>query len=318
MVGRRPPRRGFTLIELLVVIAIIAILVGLLLPAVQKVRAAAARAKCQNNLKQVALGLHLYHDANDRFPHGTYNYIDIPDTTPAPYNNKQDRRCWAHDIWPYIEQGPLFDRFDAHMKTGASALAFPQLATVIPVLMCPADPVGPKTQTLWGDYGLTTQGFSGNYVANAGSTTFNDTSHTTSANLNGVLFAQSKVKFGQVTDGASNTALVSETVLVPDTTSNDVRGRYHNPSHGGVSFSTRLPPNDPTPDALRWCSATPPTHAPCVTATQFVFVLARSHHTGGANLAMVDGSVKFVSNAVDAATFRGLGSRNGSEVGSEW
>ncbi len=306
--------RAFTLIELLVVIAIIAILVGLLLPAVQKVRAAANRSKCSSNLRQVAIGLHLYHEANGRFPHGTYNYIDIPDTTPAPYNNRQDRRCWAQDLWPYIEQAPLYTRFEAHMATGASALAFRDLATVIPVLMCPSDPTSPKVQTLWGDYGNTTQGFSGNYVANAGSSTFNDTSHTTSSRLDGMFFALSKVRVTDVTDGASNTALVGELVLVPDTTSNDVRGRYHNPSHGGTLFSTMLPPNDPTPDRFRWCSSTAPSVAPCVTGTHNVFVLLRSQHTGGANLALVDGSVRFVANSVDPTTFRGIGSRNGNET----
>ena len=306
--------RGFTLIELLVVIAIIAILIGLLLPAVQKVRAAAARMKCSSNMKQVALALHNYHDARGTFPHGTYNLIDGTGWTPAPYNGTQDRRCWLHDILPYIEQDNLYGRFETHMRTGASALAFTGgYETVLPTMMCPSDPTSPKTQTYWGGTaGQPTQGFSGNYAVNAGNGYFETNG---GQNLNGVFFALSRVRMTDIGDGTSSTAFVSELILSPDTNGHDIRGRYWNPAHsGGVVFSTRLPPNNLVPDQMNWCQATPVRGAPCTWTGTAMFVSVRSYHINGVNLALADASVRFVPNSVNPNTFAALGSRNGGEV----
>jgi prepilin-type N-terminal cleavage/methylation domain-containing protein/prepilin-type processing-associated H-X9-DG protein len=316
MLRVRVRRDAFTLIELLVVIAIIAILIGLLLPAVQKVREAAARMKCSNNLKQLGIALHAYHDTNGRFPHATYNYIDSVGFTPAPYNNTQDRRCWAHDIMPYIEQDNLYTWFDNFMKTGQSALAFPGLDTVVvKTFMCPSDPTSPKTHTYWGGLtGQATQGFSGNYVLCGGNSYFNVNSYLDSANLNGMFYALSRTKMTDVTDGTSNTAMSSELILSPDTNGHDIRGRYFNPSHSGCIFSTRLPPNNLVPDQFDWCQATPVPRAPCVWVSNPMWVSARSYHTNGVNVGLADGSIRFVSNGVDIVAWQAIGSRNGGEV----
>ncbi len=316
------PRHGFTLVELLVVIAIIAMLVTLLLPAVQAARESARKTQCINNLRQISLALINHHDTRGHFPHGNYNYIDSTFSTPPPYNDMQDRRCWFHETLPFLEEAALFDDFDTFMETHPSALGYPKLGTPVPTFMCPSDGLSPKLNTFWGGLdGLPTQGFSGNFVGNAGDDYFNPTEIngesvqplTASSMLNGMLFAVSKVRVGQITDGTSHTALVSEIILSPDTDSHDIRGRYYNPAHGGVLFSTRITPNTRVPDRFNWCGNNPVPQAPCITSGTNMFVSARSYHPGGVNMAMVDGSVRFVENGVDAVVYKAAGSRDGAE-----
>jgi len=316
----RPARsRAFTLVELLVVIAIIGVLVALLLPAVQSAREAARRMACSNNMKQIALGLHNFHDTYHHFPHGVYEYIDTTTSNgPPPYGPNQDRRCWAHDLFPYIEQGPLFDRFESWMKTGKSALGFPDMQTGIKTYSCTSDPQSPKYKTYWGGSdGQPHQGFSGNMITLGTSTYLNSTganAHLTSLDLDGIFFAVSKVRMGEILDGTANTAFVSETILSPDTVWHDIRGRYYNPAHGGVMFSTRLPPNTMVADQFNWCSPQPVKRAPCINTTSEMFLVPRSYHPAGVNMAFADGSVRFMQEHVHQTVFQSYGTRNGGEA----
>src|SRR5437868_5534167 len=139
MVRCRRVRSAFTLIELLVVIAIIAILIGLLVPAVQKVRAAAARAQCMNNLKQIGLAMHSFNDTYKRLPTG---WVTANNGSVAP----NPGWSWQYLILPYIEQGPLFTAIGANvnMNPGTTLVVSPAPATAvmqtaIPIYMCPSD-----------------------------------------------------------------------------------------------------------------------------------------------------------------------------------
>ena len=312
------PQRGFTLVELLVVIAIIGTLVALLLPAVQSARESARRTQCQNHMKQVALAAQNFHDTYQHFPHGVYEYIDTTTSNgPPPYLAKQDRRCWAHDLLPFIEQRPMFDQFEAWMETGNSALGFPSMQTPIKVYVCPSDPNSPKFKTYWGgSNGQAHQGFSGNMITLAGSTYFNPGGPQNSIDLDGIYFAVSKVRIAEVKDGTSNTLMVSETILSPDIVWHDIRGRYYNPAHGGVMFTTRLPPNTMVPDQFNWCNPEPVKRAPCVNTTTDMFLTPRSYHPGGVDVALVDGSVRYVRDTVQQSIFQGYGTKNGGETGN--
>src|SRR5262245_22291438 len=179
---------GFTLVELLVVIAIISVLVALLLPAVQAAREAARRSQCTNNIKQIALGLLNYESQNKSLPRGTYNYLDsTANGTAPPYGTydgiaasasgpqKYDRRCWFHDMLPFVEQQSLYDQFEKFAGTAQpwggypTAFDFPQATTIVSSFMCPSDGVNPKLKTFHFANSQPTQGFSGNYVGCSGS-----------------------------------------------------------------------------------------------------------------------------------------------------
>ncbi|QDV75590.1 DUF1559 family PulG-like putative transporter [Botrimarina mediterranea] len=348
--GHDARRDGFTLVELLVVIAIIGILVALLLPAVQAAREAARRAQCTNNMKQVALAVLNHESQKGRLPRGTYNYLDSTgagtappygqhdgNSSPNPSQDKYDRRCWFHDLLPFVEEQVLSDAFEDYINKPLAwgpyptALDFPQSSTVAPSFMCVSDPISPKLQTFHpGLLTELTQGFSGNYVGCAGSYYQNMLRETdpdfekygnnrflSGAYSDGVLLGGRDVKLSTVTDGTSKTAMISEVRLVADTLGNDGRGRYYNPAHGGVLFTTLEPPNSQRGDEVSWVSElNDNTMAPIaqVGAGDAYMMTARSYHAGGANVARVDGSVAFVSESIERDVYQAMGSRDGGEV----
>ena len=319
------PRRAFTLVELLVVIAIIGILVALLLPAVQTAREAARRLQCSNGVKQAAIALHNFHVANGSFPFGQTEKMN--DYGPPPNN----LNSWALQILPYLEQPALYDALTAQLGTGGESWWTPGRWLPIPSLWCPSDPASPKVVTAgWsespGGTPQLSQGFSGNVVACAGSTVFNPAADPTGEHRDGIFYVGSQTRVDDIRDGASNTLLVGELIVIPDIMlgiqvaggnsggqMHDNRGRYWCSHQGAVLFSTLYPPNTPVADRHLYLIDTPP-QAPGVIDTANLHLSLRSYHPGGVNVAMADGSGRFVSNFVDAAVFLGLGTCSGGEV----
>jgi prepilin-type N-terminal cleavage/methylation domain-containing protein/prepilin-type processing-associated H-X9-DG protein len=182
-------RRGFTLVEVLVVIAIIAILIGLLLPAVQRIREAASRTRCLNNLHQIGLALSLYHDAYQVFPPG----VRADDgSDPYPFLS------WSARLLPFLEQGPLWTQAEQAFALNPAFNFDPPhpLAVVLAIYACPSDPRTSRAASI-GDFrvGLTS------YLGVQGTNQFR---------LNGVLYLNSSVRFTDITDGTSNTLMVGE------------------------------------------------------------------------------------------------------------
>jgi prepilin-type N-terminal cleavage/methylation domain-containing protein/prepilin-type processing-associated H-X9-DG protein len=322
-------QRGFTLIELLVVIAIIGVLIALLLPAVQSAREAARRAQCVNNLKQISLAMHNYHDSNNCLPLGR----TLQAGTYRPFS--QFARLLG-----YMEQRNIFDSLNFSLSsydpTNVTAAA-----TAINSFLCPSDVRVsiPPGQVLAGF------GWAGiNYRANEGTSVAmwygaDDTSNVNNgvvAPPNGLFYSDQLIRFADITDGTSNTAAFSEHVL----------GDFSNSI--ATDFSDTFAPGThplTSDDAYNMCLATtinnlslqgysnigapwtygyhsttsywhsgPPNSRSCMFPPSRIATTANSRHPGGVNVSLADGSVRFIKNTVNLQAWRSIGTRSLGEV----
>ncbi len=297
-------RVGFTLIELLVVIAIIAILIGLLLPAVQKVREAAARMSCSNNLKQLAIAVHSYHDAQNRFP---YNGDDIRNVGCC-YNPSYTMYSWLARSLPYIEQDNRYNQLGIGTNTTQGNWLTLVGAPVIRTFRCPSDTT-PDIRTDLANWpggtpvGVTSyKGVSGNNWCWGTYTNAGPTGDCNGLDNGNGIFWRSDYKrplrMVNISDGTSNTLMVGE-----DIGSMNI--------HNGWPYSNTAVGTCSIPLNNAMVAGQPGFNNPGDWPNVYSF---RSRHTSGANFGLADGSVRFIVASIDLTTYRNASTYAGGEV----
>ncbi|MEW4452254.1 DUF1559 domain-containing protein [Bremerella sp. JC817] len=326
---------GFTLVELLVVIAIIGVLIALLLPAVQMAREAARRMSCTNNLKQLGLALHNYHDTFLTFPR--YNQRALASNASDSYS------CGPHvKILPFIEQDAMYEQLKTTTQNFYRNIADAETlvqSNRLSAYVCPSDsPVGNDSRTANCNYPFSTGSNLGWNIAES--------------RQNGVLRFSTETDFAAITDGTTNTIMIGEHVAGDGDDgayrvgSDVVRGlswsANESTSQGAISQATidaagvacdNNKANHSSYAGLRWTRGTmeyaifntlaPPNwrYPSCMTSSSTGnhgsstgLYAARSRHPGGVNIALADASVRFLTESIDLTTYHAMGSRNGGEV----
>jgi prepilin-type N-terminal cleavage/methylation domain-containing protein len=298
---KRRSKRGFTLIELLVVIAIIAILIALLLPAVQQAREAARRTQCKNNLKQIGLALHNYHDVYKMFPMGDAARFANGTGNVAVVSNYESWG-WPAMLLPQIDQAPLFNTLAVNDRTLSEALAstggdedlLDQLFVPLTGFQCPSDTTGPRLRS-----GMDRQHFgngasgtptswrppTSNYIGMVGIADTRIPNHRNDRRPRGAFYRHSALKFRDFTDGSSNTIMV---------------GERDNDGGAGSWIGNRNPGGSGPhgSDYVMGC-AWPPINDPVERTNYRRRTGFSSKHEGGAQFLMGDGTVIFLSENID-------------------
>ncbi|MBI1249680.1 DUF1559 domain-containing protein [bacterium] len=309
-------RRAFTLVELLVVIAIIGVLIALLLPAVQQAREAARRSSCRNNMKQVGLALHNYHDVFGEFPSG-FNGLEM---------------LWTASILPQLEQNNIYDTL-IFTESGAGNWNHDgspnerACGTVVNVYRCPsmAVPEHIDNSGIPGRVPISYRGVASSQAVSDDLSTIPSSSLPQVAlemqDLNGTLYGGSHIRFADITDGTTNTVVVGESWTNPSYVK-DGQGmdywQFGCPQSGGWD---PIPGDKGGTEYSEGVGSTWPKINAHLDPTQpgVIMELAfGSYHPGGAQFTLGDGSVRFIAETVDIVTYRGLGSRNGHEIAGQF
>jgi prepilin-type N-terminal cleavage/methylation domain-containing protein len=309
--------RGFTLIELLVVIAIIAILIALLLPAVQQAREAARRTQCKNNLKQIGLALHNYHDTFRTFPPG-YISRNVTSSDPAAAEEGPGF-AWATMILPMLEQANVYESIDFR-RDATDPFNIGVGSLYLPAFRCPTDP-GEDRFALPNGLLLGTSNYVG--IFGYGSVTMHPGDGT------GVFFRNSRIRFRDIIDGTSNTICAGERMHEHDFVPTMNRVAANSTWYAAIPGLMRpagmmmMPGMMEGPGSLvlghvgqDGMMGMPNMHRTPNTTNHIVHF--SSQHTGGVQFLQCDGSVRFVSENIDYQTFRNLGERDDGNVVGEF